>query len=485
MPLSSGSVSDLSGTLTILDNATVSRSIFLGTTSWYRVTNLRVTLTNLSHNFPDDLDFLLVGPDGRNLEFWSDAGGTADLVNASFVISDSAASSLPDNTAIAAGTYKPTDYTGSEAVETSSNWSGLPGITINHPGPTGSATFAPAFAGAWLSNTTWTLDVRDDDPASVGSLASWSITFDFRILTKPHDFDGSDVSDILWQNNDGTPGIWTMSGFTAVSVGPAGPNAPWPYNPGPSWHVKGDADFNDDFRSDILWQNNDGTAGIWLMNGLTATAISAVGTNPGPAWHIKDANDFNFDGKADILWQNDDGTAGIWLMNGFTVLASGAVGTNPGASWQVKGAGDFNNDGKADILWQNVDGTAGIWLMDGLTVLNQGPVGTNPGPSWQVKGSGDFNDDGRADILWQNTDGTAGIWLMDGLTVLNQGPVGTNPGPSWHIMGSGTYNGDSKSDILWQCDDGRPGIWIMNGLSVLTAGVAGSFNPGADWHVIA
>jgi hypothetical protein len=309
-------------------------------------------------------------------------------------------------------------------------------IPINHPGPTGSASFASAFGGTWVTNTTWTLKVRDDFPGISGSLAGWSITFEYRFIVTPHNFDGNNYSDILWQNSDGTPGIWSMNGFTAVTVGPAGPNAPWPSNPGPSWHARGDGDFNDDFRADILWQNDDGTPGIWLMNGLTATAMSTVGTNPGPAWMIKDTGDFNFDGKA-------------------------------------------------DILWQNLDGTAGIWLMDGLSVLAAAPVGTNPGAAWQVKGSGDFNSDGKADILWQNTDGTAGIWLMDGMTVLNQGPVGTNPGTSWHIMGSGDYNGDQHSDILWQNDSGQAGIWHMNGLSVVSAGVAGSFNPGPDWHIIA
>ena len=81
-------------------------------------------------------------------------------------------------------------------------------------------------------------------------------------ICKPHDFNGTltgSASDILWQNNDGTAGIWLMDGFTATSVGAAGPNGPWPFNPGPSWHVKGDGDFNHDGRSDILWQNDDGS----------------------------------------------------------------------------------------------------------------------------------------------------------------------------------------------------------------------------------
>jgi hypothetical protein len=484
MPTGSATGSDGSGSLTILDNATVSRSIGPVTSAWLRVTKISIGLTTLQHTFSDDLDFLILGPDGRNLEFWSDAGG-ASTINGSYTISDTAASSLSDASANAAGTYRPTDYLGSGGAETSSNWSGVASIPINHPGPTGSASFASAFGGAWLNNTTWTLKIRDDFTTGSGSLAGWSITLDWRVIVKPHDFDGSGFSDILWQNNDGTPGIWAMNGFTALTIGPAGPNTPWPSNPGPSWHAKGDGDFNDDGNADILWQNLDGAPGIWLMNGLTATAMSTVGANPGPAWAIKDTGDFNFDGKADILWQHDDGTPGIWLMDGLTVLASGTVGTNPGTSWQVKGSGEFNNDGKSDILWQNIDGTPGIWLMDGMTVLNQGPVGTNPGAAWQIKGTGDFNNDGKADILWQHADGTAGIWLMDGLTPTATSAVGTNPGTSWHVVGSGDYNGDQKSDILWQNDSGQAGIWFMNGLSVLSAGVAGSFNPGPEWHIIA
>jgi hypothetical protein len=71
----------------------------------------RITLNNLSHTHPDDLDFLFVGPGGRNLAFWSDAGGGTDIVNGNFTIRDSGASLLPETTVIASGTYKPTDYT--------------------------------------------------------------------------------------------------------------------------------------------------------------------------------------------------------------------------------------------------------------------------------------------------------------------------------------------------------------------------------------
>jgi hypothetical protein len=68
--------SDPGGVLAITDATTVSRSFDLTTFGlWARVKTLSITLTGLSHTFPDDLDFLFVGPDGTNLAFWSDAGG--------------------------------------------------------------------------------------------------------------------------------------------------------------------------------------------------------------------------------------------------------------------------------------------------------------------------------------------------------------------------------------------------------------------------
>ena len=50
-----------------------------------------------------------------------------------------------------------------------------------------------------------------------------------------------------------------------------------------------------------------------------------VGANQEPSWHIVGAADYNGDGKSDILWQNDNGQASIWLMNGTTPTFEGLV----------------------------------------------------------------------------------------------------------------------------------------------------------------
>ena len=162
-----------------------------------------------------------------------------------------------------------------------------------------------------------------------------------------------------------------------------------------------------------------------------------VGANPGPDWKAVGTGDFNGDGKSDILFQNTDGQAAIWEMDGTNPIAGGSqwVGANPGPDWKAVGTGDFNGDGKSDILFQNTDGQAAIWEMNGTNPIAGGSqsVGANPGPDWKVVGTGDYNGDGKSDILFQNTGGQAAIWEMDGTNPIAGGSqwIGPNPGPSW------------------------------------------------------
>jgi FG-GAP-like repeat len=339
----------------------------------------------------------------------------------------------------------------------------------------GSTSVDATGAGAHPARTVeWQLD---DGAASNNHSAVATTTIAISRPAATNDLNGNGTSDILWQNADGTAAAWSMNGLNVVSGANVGTN------PGAAWHEIGSGDFNGDGKSDILWQNTDGTPMVWLTNGASAPTVANVGFNPGAAWHEIAAGDFNGDGKADILWQNSNGQAAVWLMDGANVLQGSNVGFNPGPSWHVIGAGDFDGDGKADILWQNSSGQAAVWLMDGLNLKSGANVGFNPGSAWQVQAAADFNGDGKADILWQNRDGTPAIWLMDGLNVVSGANVGFNPGAAWQVHGAADFNGDGKADILWQNTDGTPAVWLMDGLSV-TSGANVGFNPGAAWHVI-
>ena len=75
------------------------------------------------------------------------------------------------------------------------------------------------------------------------------------------------------------------------------------------------------------------------MDGTNVKFVGAVGANPGPSWQIKSTGDFNDDVKSDILWQGQDGTPAIWLMDGTNVTFAGAVGpfaSGALAGWQIK-----------------------------------------------------------------------------------------------------------------------------------------------------
>lgn len=280
-------------------------------------------------------------------------------------------------------------------------------------------------------------------------------------------------SGFIMQKTDGTPEIWQMDS-TGVALGF---DFDLPSPTGSGWKIVGIGDFDGDGNPDVMWQNADGTPGIWFLNGTRVVQMVGL-SNPGSFWKIVGVGDFNGDGKSDILWQGADGSPGIWLMSGATPIAQAGLG-GP-SSWQIVGVGDFNGDGKADILWQNTDGTPGIWLMNGTNVIAAAGL-SNPGSGWKPIATGDFNGDGRSDIVWQYTDGTPMIWLMNGTT--NTGQVSlSNPGSAWKIIAAGDFNGDGQADILWQGTSGQPGIWLMNGTTPFNE--SGLKNPGTSWQII-
>src|SRR5262249_58313285 len=97
----------------------------------------------------------------------------------------------------------------------------------------------------------------------------------------------------------------------------------------------------------------------------------------GVSWHAVGTGDFNGDGKSDIVFQNVDGTPLIWTMNG-TSIASTATLANPGKTWDLVGTGDFDGDGKSDLLFQQPNGTPMIWEMNGTSVI---ATATLPNPA--------------------------------------------------------------------------------------------------------
>jgi subtilisin-like proprotein convertase family protein len=146
-------------------------SILVSGMSGY-VTKVTATLIGVNHTFPDDLDVLLVGPGGQSVMLMSDAGGGADLVDVTLGFDDAATASLPDNTQIVAGTYKPTNY---DVEDVYAN---------GGPQPPFGATFS-GFVGT-VPNGTWSLWVIDDSPQDSGTITGgWTLSLTTDANTPP------------------------------------------------------------------------------------------------------------------------------------------------------------------------------------------------------------------------------------------------------------------------------------------------------------
>ncbi|HEX8638180.1 MAG TPA: hypothetical protein VF692_08970, partial [Pyrinomonadaceae bacterium] len=74
------------------------------------VSKVTVTLTGFSHVFPDDVDIMLVAPNGASAIILSDVGGEFTTEDVNITLDDAAATALPDEGQIVSGTYLPTNF---------------------------------------------------------------------------------------------------------------------------------------------------------------------------------------------------------------------------------------------------------------------------------------------------------------------------------------------------------------------------------------
>ncbi len=128
------------------------------------VTAITVTLSNISHSHPTDLDVLLQSPSGRTVVLMSDCGGGADVNGLTLTFRNDAPLKLPDSVALTSGAFRPTDF-------------GVNGDQLPLPAPqrpfTGRALSALA---AESVNGVWRLWVADDSDGDAGSIGGWSIS---------------------------------------------------------------------------------------------------------------------------------------------------------------------------------------------------------------------------------------------------------------------------------------------------------------------
>ncbi len=139
------------------------------------ITKVTVTLTGLSHTFPDDIDMLLVAPSGAKLIIWSDVGGATAASNVTITLDDAAASLLPDAGPLATGTFRPSDVNATDPPFPAPAPAFVAG---DRAAPAGTATFATQFNGLTpaQANGTWGLYIVDDLSGDSGSISGgWAL----------------------------------------------------------------------------------------------------------------------------------------------------------------------------------------------------------------------------------------------------------------------------------------------------------------------
>ncbi len=283
------------------------------------INKLRVTLNGLTTDSNNsEIDVLLVTPNGSSFVLMSDAGGIASNINLTF--DDAATSILPQNAALASGSFKPTDY--------------FFGGTDFYPQPAPIRPYNEAVTGlsslnGFNPNGNWQLYVVDD----TGNAASGMIS-----------------------------GGWSLDITTAPPIPPTAGCAfpsliPTSFAVGLTPTNMAVGDFNNDSKPDLVVTNqvsNDVSILINTGNGTFATQTTIVsgGTNP----YDVAVGLFNNDANEDLAVINSgSNSVSIFLGIGngtFGAPVNFVTGPSP-ISIEV---GDFNNDNKRDLAIANFGG---------------------------------------------------------------------------------------------------------------------------------
>jgi uncharacterized delta-60 repeat protein/uncharacterized repeat protein (TIGR01451 family) len=128
------------------------------------VSGVTVTLYNLTHSYPQDIDVMLVGPANESVVLMSDIGGADPANNVTLTFDDNSGNSLAPDLPLVSGTYHPTNYLAADSWPAPApQVATLNQILVINP------TNDP--------NGFWRLFVVDDSPRDIGNIAGgWSVT---------------------------------------------------------------------------------------------------------------------------------------------------------------------------------------------------------------------------------------------------------------------------------------------------------------------
>lgn len=122
-----------------------------------------VHVWSLSHTYADDLDLLVVGPQGQKALLMSDAGGPFGVFEHFLAFDDQAVNVVPDSDPLPLGSVRPANYAGGDSE------------IFPAPAPAGPyGTTLSVFSGTDPRGV-WSLYVQDDAGGDVGSAMQWCL----------------------------------------------------------------------------------------------------------------------------------------------------------------------------------------------------------------------------------------------------------------------------------------------------------------------
>jgi sugar lactone lactonase YvrE len=243
---------------------------------------------------------------------------------------------------------------------------------------------------------------------------------------------------VLWNNQDGSAALWLTS--------PAGNQASFRLGP-----VNGAAAVDVAAAiagtTHVLWSYANGGIAVWSVDNAGHVSTGPA-YGPFPAWTVVAIADGQ-DGLSRILWRRSDGSAGLSLFGAEGPIASYRLG--PVAGWAAMDLA-VGADGQTRILWTHLDGRMALWRVDdpgNPTAL--GPI--YPPPSGFTASRVAAGPDGLTRVLWTDVNGNAVLWILSADNVL-QRSFDLGPAPAAGIAGAWTGTFDSADFV--DCDSGTP-----------------------------
>lgn len=426
--------------------------------------SVKVTLNGFSHNFPDDVAMVLVGPTGAALLLQDGAGDDPNMANVTYTLSDTGATRLPDTTAWAAGTYKPTSY---YAAGTAFPAPG-PGTAHAHPGPAsgGTATFSSVFGGT-NPNGDWKLFVGDFAEFDAGNISGgWTLEILPPVALPSNDakldMDADGKTDYVVVRNVGGGASGQARWFTFFHNG--GILAT-------DWGIASDQFFSDDYDGDFkddFAVFRPGAQGVfYIIRSATNTIyVDGFGQTGDDATVV---GDYTGDGLADLAVYRSGAAAGeqsVWYYR--SLGSQGFTGVPWGINGDFPVPGDYDGDGRHDFVVQRAQGAQGLFWKRLATGATSNEIF---GQSTDTTVPGDYDDDGKTDIAVIRDEGGTLVWEFE-----PSGTAGTTVvRDSWGVAATdiavpGDYDGDGDTEYaVWR--PGSPSVfYIMTvGTRVITS----------------